>query len=142
MQESSLGRDVFGFLLGGSVGAFAVGGVFWLLYTPLELNSPRDHTGAAVLLLMIATFLSGGWVTVVGINADFLSEFWLPMLVPLSAFAFLGFVAKWDGSELGVVLALAATGIGASAVFSLFLRYCIPPKEDAEYQAEEVSGVD
>ncbi len=123
MQLASPIRDIVGFLLGGISGALSAGVVHEMLYPLPEVASPRDHTLEGLVIVVLTTFLAGGWIGSVGISVDFLSDFLAPILVPSLIIGFLGFVAQLDVSEILHFLGFSLVGMAASVLVSLLLYH-------------------
>jgi len=128
MNHSSLLRDVVGFLVGGLLAAVASGVVLVLIYPLPAVPDPRNHTGEALLMLVLVMFFCGGFIGRRGFSADFISDLWPSVITAFGAALFLCILAGLSFDEIAKMLGFATIGIVTSAAVSLLLQRWFPLK--------------
>ena len=128
-NQPSFLRDLVGFFVGALVAAAAAGLVFVLFYPPLPESNPSRHDRAAALaILVIVMFFSGGFVGRRGFSADFLSDLLWPVVGSYIVLVFLCFFASFSLGESATMVGFATAGILSSAAVSVILLRCFPVK--------------
>ena len=128
MNQSSLLRDVVGFVVGGLTAAVAAALIF-LAFFPLPSEPKRtDHTGEALAMLVLVMLFCGGFIGRRGFSADFISDLVPPVIGSYVAVIGLCVIAGLSLGELAPMVGFASVGIITSAVVSLALLRWFPPK--------------
>ena len=130
-SQSSLLRDVIGFVVGGLVASVASARVL-LAFFPLPPEpDPRNHTGEALVILCIVMFFCGGFIGRRGLSADFWSDLLPSVGGSFVASVILCLSASLDLRETATMMGFASVGIVASAVAVLLLGRRFPPKTES-----------
>jgi len=129
MNQTSLLRDVVGFIVGGLSAAVAAG-VSLVSVFPLQPDEPgRPNYGpAALAMLAIVTFICGGFIGRRTFSADFWSDLLLPVIISYLVMGFLCLSAGLDFREASAMIGFASVGIVVSIALLLFLSRRFPPK--------------
>ena len=125
-HQSSLGRDIAGFLLGGVLAAIAAGLVFVTCFPVPKEHDPRNHTGEVFALTVLVMFFCGGFIGRRGISADALSDLLPSVIGTYVAVVLLCLTAGLGFGELAPLVGFATVGVSASAAGSLFLLRWFP----------------
>jgi hypothetical protein len=139
-NETSLLRDVIGFLVGGLVAGIASVLVF-LAFVPLPpepkpTDFSPDYTGVALTILILVTFFCGGFIGRRAFSADFWSDL-LPSVV--TSYAVIGFLCLLEGldmCEVAPMVGFSSAGIIISAIALIFLGRRFPPKVESLEQGK------
>ena len=127
MNRRSLLRDVIGFAVGAMVGAVAAG-IVYLAFLGAPKGAHNGEDGAPLAVLVVFMLFAGGFIGRRGFTADFISDLY-PSTIGSYIVAVISCVfAGLSLGELGAMIAFATMGILASAVTSLLLMRCFPPK--------------
>lgn len=118
-HQSSLGRDVAGFLLGGVFAAIAAGLVFVTFFPLPKEHDPRNHIGEVFVLTVLVMFFCGGFIGRRGFSADALSDLFPSIIGTYVAVVLLCLTAGLDFGELPPLVGFATAGVIASAAGSL-----------------------
>src|SRR5689334_14661853 len=111
-SQPSFLRDLIGFLVGATVAAATAGLVFVLSYPPLPKSNPSRHDRAAALaVLVIVMFFSGGFIGRRGFSADFLSDLLWPVVGSYIVLVFLCLLASFSLGESATMVGFATAGI-------------------------------
>jgi hypothetical protein len=128
-NQPSFLRDLIGFIVGALVAAATAGLVFVLFYPPLPESNPNRHDRAAALaILIIVMFFSGGFIGRRGFSADFLSDLRWPVVGSYIVVVFLYFLASFSLGEIATMVGFATAGVLSSAIASLILLWRFPVK--------------
>lgn len=130
-NQSSLLRDVIGFIVGSLVAPVASALVF-LAFFPLPVEpDPRDHTGEALVILCIVMLVCGGFIGRRGFSADFWSDLLPSVGGSFVASVIVCLIASLDLRETATMMGFGAVGIVASAVVVLLLGHRFPRKTES-----------
>ena len=128
MNQSSLLRDIVGFIVGGVTAAVA-SALILLAFFPLPPDpKPTDHTGEALAVLVLVTFFCGGFIGRRGFSADFWSDLFPSVIGSYVVIGFLCLISSLDFREATTMIGFASVGIVTSVVVSLLLLRWFPPK--------------
>lgn len=126
-NQTSLLRDLVGFIVGGLVAAVASALVF-LAFFPLPEPKPTDHTREALAVLVLVVFFCGGFIGRRVFSADFWSDLLPSVVTSYVVIGFLCLLSGLDFSESAPMIGFASAGIVTSAVVLLLLGRRFPPK--------------
>ena len=129
-HQTSLLRDLVGFLAGGALAAVAAA-LTLLAFFPLPEPKPTDHTREALAVLVLVTFFCGGFIGRRAFSADFWSDLLLSVITSYCVIGFLCLLSSLDFRESATMIGFASVGIVVSAVALFFLGHRFPPKIEA-----------
>ena len=133
MNRQSLPRDVIGFLAGGFAGATGAALVYLAsLGAPKGAHNGED--GAPLAALTSYMLFAGGFIGRSGFTADFRSDLYPSIIGSYVVAVFLCLTAGVSFGELSAMIGFVTVGILVSAVSSLLLMRCFPPKIVDEWQ--------
>jgi hypothetical protein len=125
--RSPLVRDVVGLFLGGIASA-TVAALVMLAFVSLPKDPrPYDHTREVLGLLLLVTFLCGGFVGRKAFNVDYWSEVLPTVIGCYVVMIFLGVVSSVDFLVSATLIGFATPGIVSSAVVMRVLCRWLPP---------------
>ena len=129
-NQSSLLRDVIGFLAGGFVASVASCLVL-LAFFPLPAEpNPWNHTGEALVVLAVVMFFCGGIIGRKAFSADFWSDVFPSVIGSYVASVILCLIASLDFRETATMIGFATVGIVISAFILLLLGRRFPAKTE------------
>ena len=127
-HQSSLSRDVAGFLLGGVFAAIAAGLMFVAFFPLPKEQDPRNYTGGAFMITILVMFFCGGFIGRRGFSADAFSDLLPSVIGTYVVVVILCLMAGLDFGELAPLVGFATAGVIASAAGSLLLLRWFPPR--------------
>jgi hypothetical protein len=128
IKQSSLLRDMVGFLVGGVVAALA-SSIILLVFFPLPPEpTGTDHTGEALVILAGVVFFCGGFIGRRAFSLDFWSDMLPSVFTSYFVMVFLCLTASLDLRESLIMIGFASVGIAASITTTLLLLYWFPQK--------------
>jgi hypothetical protein len=136
MNQHSLLRDLVGFLVGGLIGATGAA----LVYMAILGVSRGAHNGedrAPLAALTLFMFFAGGSIGRRGFTADFRSDLYPSIIGSYVVAALLCLLAGLSFCEMFAMIGFATAGILVSAVTSLMLMRCFPPKTIDEWHGQQ-----
>ena len=128
-SQTSLLRDVVGFVIGGLVAAVAAG-VALVTVFPIPPDEPdRPNYGpVALAAVVIASFFCGGFIGRRAFSADFWSDLLPSVATSYAVMLFLCLTASLDLREAASMIGFATAGIVVSTTLLIFLGRRFPPK--------------
>ena len=129
-NQTSLLRDLVGFIAGGLVAAVASALVF-LTFFPLPEPKPTDHTRQALAVLVLVVFFCGGFIGRRAFSADFWSDLLPSVITSYAIIGFLCLISSLDFRESATMIGFASVGIVTSAVVLLLLGRRFPSKTES-----------
>jgi|ERR1039458_5536385 hypothetical protein len=138
MNQSSLLRDVIGFVFGGLTAAVVSALVVAAFFGWPSAPSPRNYNGedsAVLAVVVLVMFFCGGFIGRRGFSADFLSDLYPSVIGTYLVIVFLCIIAGLSFGELATMVGIASVSIVASTVVLLLLKYWFPPKTTDNYDA-------
>jgi hypothetical protein len=133
MNRRSLLRDVIGFLVGGATGAIG-STLVYLAFFGAPKGAHNGEDGAPLAALTFYLFVAGGFIGRRGFTADFRSDLYPSIIGSYVVAVFLCVIAGLSFGELSAMIGFATAGILVSAVSSLLLMRCWPPKVIDEWR--------
>lgn len=121
-------RDVIGFFGGGTAAAIVVAFVFQIFYPLPPDPKSTDHTGKALVILVLEVFFCGGFIGRRAFSADFWSDLLPSTITSYVVMLFLCLTASLDLRETAAMLAFASIGIIVSTTLLVLLGQRFPPK--------------
>jgi len=126
-QRSSHLQNTIGFLIGGALAA-AISG-FSFVYVISLMPVPPKHTGYPMILLVMATFFSGGFISKRGLSAKGLSDLMQPLAAVVTSLVFFDLVTTLSFRLSALFIIFQSVGILLSVVTSLsFSRWFFPKR--------------